>query len=181
MNIDYVDVKNVKPAEWRVTYAVTPDLTSIKRSLDDFGWLYPIIVRKQDFTIIDGFHRWMLASEDKALLVKGKIPVQWIDCSEITAMAMHIKINRSRGNVVAKYLSSTILNMVRMQGDAESVRLMLGMKPSEFDILIQPELIKSKKLAEHSYSRAWVPVEVPAGAAITVPDIEFERPPTPDH
>lgn len=131
--------------------------------------------------IIDGFHRWMLASDDPRLLVKGKIPVQWIDCDEITAMVMHIKLNRNRGFVAARPLSAAVIKLIEMCGDEASAQKLLGLGHEEFELLSQPQFLKKKKLVEHTYSRAWVPVEVPAGSAISVPEIQFEKPPSPDH
>lgn len=179
--IQYLDVKNIKPAEWRVNYILMPDLILLEKSLREFGWLYPILAMKSNGVIIDGFHRWLLASENQELLVQGKIPVQWIDCNEATAMVMHVKLNRNRGSVAARPLSSTVLKLIDMfGGDEIAVQKMLGLGHEEFELLSQPQFLKKRKLAEHTYSRAWVPVEVPADSSISVPDIEFERPPSPD-
>jgi len=54
----------------------------------------------------------------------------------------------------------------------------LAMSSDEVDIMMDGTLIKSRKIAEHKYSRAWVPVEAPASA--TESSAVIERPPNPD-
>jgi hypothetical protein len=179
--IDYVSVNDLNTAPWQATYTLKPDLAVIRESLIDFGWLYPILVRRATNTIIDGHHRVYLAETDKALRKrdKGMVPVRFVDCSEVEAMLLHARINRGRGEVLAQYLSHIIKNAMtsRAYTDVEIMR-MFKMSTDEMDILSDGTLVKKKKIAEHQYSRGWVPVEAPANirdqAAI------IERPPNPD-
>lgn len=184
MKIENVKVSNVKPADWATTHILTPDLKLLAKSIQDFGWIYPIVVRSEDSTIIDGFSRWQIASSDKSILGRdrGIIPVQWIDCSEVTAKIMHVRLNRARGLIAARYLSRLVQDLIQTSGFSEEALMSaLGMTYEEFDTLSRPSLIKLRKLTEHVYSNAWVPVEVPAGSAAVVPDLIFEKPPTADH
>ena len=183
MNVSMVQTVNVKPAPWMATHILNPDLRHLAESISEYGWLYPILVRANDSTIIDGFARWWIAGNDKQVQVRdrGRIPVQWIDCDETTAKIMHVRLNRARGIVVARHLSRLVQDLVASSGVSDAaLRQMLGMTVDEFDVLLTPGLIKARKLAEHPYSAAWVPVEVPAGAAVTVPEMAFERPPNAD-
>jgi hypothetical protein len=62
------------------------------------------------------------------------------------------------------------------------------MTSEEFDLLREPDLLISKKVKEHTYSRAWVPIEAPpVGTVIAArevnpvsPNIQIERPPNAD-
>jgi hypothetical protein len=47
----------------------------------------------------------------------------------------------------------------------------------EVDMLLDGSLIKMRKVSEHKYSKAWVPIEAPSGS---VESIELERPPNAD-
>ena len=181
MNIIHVDPENIRPAEWKTNHILTPDLRLLRKSLVDYGWIYPILVRKEGMQIIDGFARWLLAVNDKALTVKGKIPVVVIDCDEANAIFMHIRLNRARGSVVAKHLSAAVIKLQELGYTNENqVKEMLEMSTDEYDILSEPKLVKIKKLANHEYSRAWVPVEVSDGSVTPATEMKFERPPNED-
>lgn len=181
MNIDYISVNDLRESPWRATHVLRPDMYVLAESLIDYGWLSPLIVREKTSEIIDGYHRWFLAQTDKTLRKrdKGIIPVQFIKCGEVEAMLMHLRLNRGRGEVLAKHMSHIIKDALRSKKYKENdlVR-MLRMSTDELDLMIDGTLIKTKKVAEHKYSKAWVPVEAPANIKEQVGFIE--RPSTPD-
>lgn len=181
MNIIHVTPESIRPAEWKTNHILTPDLRLLRKSIADYGWLYPVIVRKEDMTIIDGFARWLIATDDASYTDKGKIPVSLIDCDEANAIIMHIRLNRARGSIVAKYLASAVQKLVQL-GYTDSAKLsqILGMSFEEYEVISEPRYLKAKKLAAHEYSRAWVPIEIPVGVVSSVQEMKFERPPTPD-
>ena len=49
------------------------------------------------------------------------------------------------------------------------------MSSDEFDVLFDGSLIKKRKVKEHIYNKAWVPIE-----STSSEDFHIERPPTPD-
>lgn len=185
MKIEFVKTANIRPSEWSINHILTPDLKLLIKSIQDFGWMYPILVRAEDSKIIDGFSRWYIATADKTIVARdrGIIPVQWIDCSETTAKIMHIRLNRARGVNAVRYLSNLTKNLVETSGMSdESLMSALGMTQEEFSVLTESDLIRNKKLSEYAYSNAWVPVEVaPEAVSARVPEIVFEKPRTPDH
>lgn len=163
----------LRPAPWRTNYILRPDLKLLRQSLLDYGHAAPLIVRSEDSTIIDGFHRWLVADDDDML------PVTWVSCDEIDAMIMHVRLNRARGHIVNRYLSTLLRRVLRSRKyEGEEVRKKLGMSSDEFDVLADGTLIKIKKIAEHKYSKAWVPVET-KGRAQAAP-VPIERPPNAD-
>jgi hypothetical protein len=52
------------------------------------------------------------------------------------------------------------------------------MKSDELQLLIDGSLLKQRKISQHTYSRAWVPVE--ADAKITEIQMSIEKPPNAD-
>lgn len=183
MNIVNLKLENVKPATWRTGYILRPEYKTLKDSMAEYGWLSPILVKQDDYTIIDGFFRWQLASTDKKVAKKvgGEIPVILVDCDEVDAMIMHVRMNRSKGQPVAKALSRLVKRISFTEKYSEGeLQNLLGMGYEEFTVLLDGSLLKNRKLKEYKYSRAWVPVEVaPEGAAVSG-SISIERPPTPD-
>jgi hypothetical protein len=49
------------------------------------------------------------------------------------------------------------------------------MSEDEFDIFEEGTLIKKRKVKQHDYNQAWIPIESSA-----TEDFNIERPPTPD-
>jgi hypothetical protein len=52
------------------------------------------------------------------------------------------------------------------------------MSNDEVDLLFDGGLLKSRKVKDHVYSKAWIPIEAPAGT--TSATINIERPPNAD-
>lgn len=180
MKIEYRPFNSMKPASWRCNYVLKPDMELLRESMIDFGWLSPIVVRAQDQTIIDGTHRWVIAGEKDFQKKYGKeIPVLFVDCDEIDAMLMHVRMNRARGQVFAKHFSRLLKKVVLSDKySPEELAQILIMSPDEIDLMLSGGLLKQRKIPQHQYSRAWVPVEAPP--ASQVEHMAIERPPTPD-
>lgn len=187
----YVPYATVRPAPWRATYTFKPELKLLTQSLRDLGWIQPVVARLADGVIIDGFARWVAAQNDKVIAKRdrGECPVVWVDCDEVDAMLHHVRLNRARGQVIARPLSR-LLSVALASGKygREEIRQALGMTTDEFDLLREPELLIAKTLREHTYSRAWVPIEAPpvdtvvanSGVQPVARDIVIERPPNRD-
>jgi ParB-like chromosome segregation protein Spo0J len=177
-----VHYKNVQPASWKTTYIFKPEMKLLTESVLDYGWIAPIVVRKEDSTIIDGFSRWVI-SQDKRIVKrdKGIIPVTFVDCDEVDAMIMHVRLNRAKGSTIAKPLSRLLKRIIASKKYDESIiQEALRMTDEEFDLLVDGSLIKTRKLKEHKYSNAWVPVEAPPPDAQIAGEITIERPPNAD-
>ena len=181
MNITYVPISSIRPADWRTTHILKPDLKLLVKSMVEYGWLSPIIVRKSDSKIIDGFHRWMIADQDAEF--RGKygdlVPVLFVDVDLIDAMMMHIRLNRSRGQIMAKYLSLVVRDiLVSKKYDTKDLRSALIMTDEELAVLIDGSLIKHRNIKEHKYSKAWIPVEISTSEPAA--PVAIERPPNAD-
>ncbi len=166
--MDIAKIKDLKPADWRsVCYVVAPDYKQLVQSISKYGILSPVVILK-DGTIVDGYHRWIIANE---LKIKD-IPVVVVEADKVEAMMLHIDLNRYRGVVVAKFLSRLIRRIYQSGKYSETeLRKKLGMTQSEFEILLEGSLVKMRKIKQHTYSPAWVPIESASGE-----DIRIERP-----
>jgi ParB-like chromosome segregation protein Spo0J len=181
MKIDLVDIHSIRPANWRATHILLPDLKLLTASMIEAGWLSPVVARVADRTIIDGFARWLVPQNSKEFVKKHGdwVPVVWVDIDEIDAMILHVRMNRARGNLVARFMSPLIQEILASRKYSEDeLKKMLKMGEEELNLLLDGDLIKQKKVKEHQYEKAWVPVEVPANAVQT--SIVLERPPNPD-
>ena len=102
--MDTAKTNDLKLADWRsVCYVVKPDYKQLVGCIENYGILSPLVILK-DGTIIDGYHRWVIANE---LGIKN-VPVTVVKANKVEAMLLHIDLNRYRGVVVAKFLSRLI-------------------------------------------------------------------------
>ena len=181
MEIEYVKGEELQPAPWRSTYVLKPDLKVLQQSLEEYGWLEPIIVNRETMEIIDGYHRVLLAGTSKKIRRrdKGMIPVRFVECDTPSAMLMHLRLNRGRGALFAKGVSAIVKIVVKSRMiDTSELREILAMSREEFDLMLDGTLLKQRKIENHTYSKAWIPIEAPAGAAEQKALIE--RPPNAD-
>ena len=179
--MEWVNATELKLAPWRTTYIIKTDLEVLARSLEDYGWLQPIVVQKSSNTIIDGAYRWMISANLSKLrkMTDGMVPVIYVDCDDIEAMLMHGRLNRGRGEVVAQKLSRIIKSVIRSRkyGEAD-IKRMFVMHMDEVDLMVDGTLLIDKNISEHKYSSAWVPIEAPASAKDA--PMSIERPPNSD-
>ena len=180
MKIEYVPNNSIRPPDWRTNYVLKPDFDLLRLSMFDFGWMQPIIVRVADMTIIDGTHRWVAAGDAQFVKKYGKdVPVIFVDCDEIDAMIMHVRMNRARGEIFAKQFSRLLRKIVLSDKfDDEELAQILNMSDDEMDLMLAGGLLKQRKIPQHQYSRAWVPIEAPSADKIET--VTLERPPNAD-
>jgi ParB-like chromosome segregation protein Spo0J len=179
--MQWVDPNSLRLAPWRTTYLLKPDLEILARSLEDYGWLQPLVVQVQTGIVIDGNYRYEVASNLSKLskATGGLVPVIMVDCDDIEAMLLHARLNRGRGSVVARKLSRIVQSLLRSRKYGEpDIKRALGMSADEMDLMVDGTMLKDKKIGEHKYSAAWVPVEAPAGTVDKA--MSIERPPNSD-
>jgi hypothetical protein len=179
--MEWVDGSTLNLASWRTTYILKPDLQVLARSMEDYGWLQPLIVQKSKNVIIDGSYRWQISKSLHKLskITEDTVPVVYVDCDDIEAMILHARLNRSRGEVVAKKLSRIIQQVLRSRKYSEAdIKRMFVMHMDEIDLMVDGTMLKDKNIAEHKYSSAWVPIEAPSSAKDDA--LVIERPPNAD-
>lgn len=179
MEIKNIAIDDLRAGEWHANYILKPELKVLARSIADLGFISPLVVMKRDNSIIDGYYRWMIVKENKELSKRFfEIPCVVVDCDSLEAGMMHLRLNRSRGQLVAHMVSAVVKKLVRSKKFTESdLQQLLSMTDDELDVLLDGTIIKRIKISEHKYSRAWVPIEAPKDA---VEKFTPERPPNAD-
>lgn len=182
IKIEYVEPKELVVPEWRATYILRPDMLVLSASLSQFGFIEPIHARRETGEIIDGSERYLLSTNIGAYLegTSGLIPVVFHDVDKIDAMMMHLRLNRGRSQVIAQK-TSNIIRTVKRSGKygVSDFEDMLCMRSEELSVMLDGSLLKTRKLKEHNYARAWVPIEAPPGS-LEQDSFSIERPPNPD-
>ena len=176
------DAESLHVPEWNATYILRPDLLVLANSMMESGMLCPMVVQSKGMFVIDGTQRLKIIRGNKHLTEKFKegIPVQLVDCGITEAMALHVQMNRGRGNMVAHKLSQ-IVKQLKRSGyfEIEDFERHFNMKGDELELMLDGSIIKHRKVPNHRYSRAWVPIEAPVGA-VEEKSQSIEKPPTPD-
>lgn len=168
IDVQDVPITDLSPAPWTATYTLRPDLRQIETSIKGYGILSPIVVKRSGNVIIDGLARVNIAHK----LGWKEVPVTFLDIDEIDAMLLHVRLNRYRGDTVARRLSIIIRRLLNSERyDMEDLRISLGMTRDEFDVLADGTILKHRKIDQHAYSAAWVPIESSSGE-----DVRIERP-----
>lgn len=175
MNIETVTAEQLKPGPWKATFMLRTDLKALAASLQMFGWTQPLVARKDTLEIIDGHERWQLTRNTP---LGKQIPVVVQDVDTIDSALLHLHLNRDRGQLYARQLGRT-LNKVLTSRKYDKAHLLkqFAMTRDELDVLLEGTLLRQRNVAEHNYSRAWVPIEAPADSHT---EITFETPPNND-
>jgi hypothetical protein len=182
MKIDFAKIEDLHVPSWNTTHILRPDLLVLADSITSFGIQSPLVVRKENNSIIDGSQRHRLIAGNKSIagLFNDGLPVTYVDCDELDAMILHVQMNRGRGEIVAKQLSSVIRLLKKSKKcDEQDFVKRFCMKFDELELMLNPTIIKQRKISDYNYSRAWVPVEAPPGTVDKVP-MMLETPPNPD-
>ena len=172
------DINDLKPAPWSTSHVLRPDERLLSDSLIEYGWVTPLVVQKGSMLVIDGNQRLRLALHDKKVSKKisSSVPVIEVECDDVDAMILHMRLNRGRGMVVAKRVSMLINEVLGSRKyDEEELRKKLVMTYDEFDVLADGTFVKMKAISQHDYSFAWVPIEAPKPGDV-VSSIKTERP-----
>ncbi len=136
------------------------ELNLLEHSILKNGWIHPIIVRAEDYLIIDGFHRYMLSKTSKKLLKKydGRIPCVLMDVSIEEAKLITVRINRAKGSHVAVKMSDLISSLIEEHGfSPEYIGKELGASTAEIELLYTADIFKARNLKNYKYSQAWEP------------------------
>jgi hypothetical protein len=161
-------IATIVPSPWSSTYTLKPDIRQIEASIKQHGVMAPVVLRSDGLTIIDGHTRVNIAHR----LGWDTIWAVHANVDEIDAMILHLRMNRNRGDAVARRVSVILRRILAANRfDPNDLRLSLGMTKDEFDVLADGTILKHRKIATAEYSAAWVPFETDTGE-----DIRIERP-----
>jgi len=158
-NIQWIPADTLEANNWNPNRVHLAELRLLERSVLSTGWLQPLLVNPERL-IIDGFHRWRLSQDSKAINQrwKGRVPVAVLDVDRPTAMLMTIRINRAKGTHVAVEMSAIVRQLIDEFGVERSVIAKeIGGTKEEVELLAQEGVFAAKNIAKWAYSQAWYP------------------------
>ena len=93
MQVVEVSVGKLNPSAYNPRVISDEDMDSLKRAMEEFGCVEPLVVNK-DFSVIGG-HQRLVAAKD---LGWKKVPVVMVDLPQDKAMALNLALNRIHGD-----------------------------------------------------------------------------------
>lgn len=160
-NIQWLEASELNGNDYNPNVVFSPELKLLERSLLKTGWVQPILISK-DKIIIDGFHRWRLSQDSKAIkeIYKGKVPCAILDINRSTAMILTIRMNRAKGSHIAVQMSEIIHELIDKHNiDPNILAQEIGATKDEINLLYQDGVFKMKNIQNYKYKKAWYPVE----------------------
>lgn len=132
-NVQIVDRGILKANDYNPNKVSQENLDLLKRSILTNGWTLPIVV-KPDYTIIDGFHRWIVSGEPELKeLLGGKVPVVIVDHKGDKSKDIYgtITHNRARGTHLLEPMRKIVKSLLEEGKTVSEISKELGMKPEE--------------------------------------------------
>lgn len=75
-NLQFIDRDLVKPNDYNPNKVLEKNLKLLMESILNNGFCFPIVIRP-DYTIIDGFHRWLVSGRFSLLAIRRSAPIVW--------------------------------------------------------------------------------------------------------
>jgi ParB-like chromosome segregation protein Spo0J len=160
--IEWVAAERLEPNLYNPNVVHVQELGLLETSILKTGWVQPILAQRADNVIIDGFHRWTLATKSARLMKRygGLVPVAFLDVPLAEAMMLTIRVNRANGTHCALRMSAIVHALLNEHGcSAQEIAANIGASHDEVELLAQDGIFKAKKLDKAPYSKAWVPCD----------------------
>lgn len=156
--LQWVEREKLKPNDYNPNTVSRENLKLLTQSILSNGWTLPIVVR-EDYTIIDGFHRWTVAGEEPLLsLLQGKVPVVIVkhddQAGDIYGTVTH---NRARGTHLLEPMKAIVKRLMAEGQTVQSIGKQLGMRPEEVFRLsdfTKEDFLTMMAKGTHDYSKA---------------------------
>lgn len=164
-SITWQPAENLRANHWNPNRIHKKEFTLLERSILSMGWIQPVLINSTGL-IIDGFHRWRLSQDSKAVKKRynGMVPTAVIDVPDDEAMVITIRVNRAKGSNVAYEMHRLVLDLLENHGwTVERLAKEIGASSHEVKTLAMDGLFVAKDIANWKYSNAWYPAEGPYG------------------
>lgn len=159
LQVEYVPIDSVFPNNYNPNRQSPEEHALLLQSMRDNGFTQPIMVRRENRAIVDGYHRWLAAKE----LEFTTIPIVIVDFSDVQAQASTLRMNRARGSDDIELLAQMLRDLDKL-GALQDAQQTLGLDPDIIQRLIGDMKISDAMADPNgSFSDAWVPQAANSG------------------
>ena len=106
-----VELSELNPVAWNPRQISEKDRAALMQSLKHFGCVEPLVIRREDMSIVGGHQRFNAACD----LHLGKIECAIIDISETDAKLLNVALNSIRGSFDTDKLK-VLIDELRLDG-----------------------------------------------------------------
>jgi len=159
--VRWVPLDDVEANDYNPNSVAGKEMKLLYTSIKHDGYTQPIVTiwdeEKQKYIIVDGFHRYFIAKQNKDISErnKGRIPIVVIDKDMNDRMAATVRHNRARGSHSVDGMANMVFSMLEKGWKDEDICNHLGMEPEE--LLRIKHITGFSKLFENAeYKKAWV-------------------------
>lgn len=158
--VEWVDPTMLQANDYNPNRVAVPEMRLLKLSILENGWTQPIVAHPSG-EIVDGFHRWMLASKDEEVraLTGGLCPVVRLrGINESEARLATIRHNRARGSHYIVQMAEIVNQLCDAGMENDEIMFRLGMEEDEVVRLRMRgnSLIRN---AQTEFGQGWEPGE----------------------
>lgn len=157
--VEWVECGTLHANDYNPNHVAPIELKLLKTSILEDGWTQPIVCRDGG-EIVDGFHRWTLASTDPQVrtLTDGLVPVVRLrGVSDAQQRMATIRHNRARGSHYVVRMADIVETLVNEHGVTEAeVSRRLGMDSEEVERLLDHGVMVKRGAADE-IGKAWEP------------------------
>lgn len=157
--VQWIDRDQLKPNSYNPNKVMKPELELLKLSILEDGWTQPIVVN-DDFTIVDGFHRWTVSGHKEIHeITEGKVPVVVLNPADHSQRMMAtIRHNRARGTHGVLPMSDIVKDLIEQGLTGEEIMKRLKMEKEEVvRLLYRGGIPKSEVFKDEDFSQSWTP------------------------
>ncbi|MCK9320105.1 ParB N-terminal domain-containing protein [Methanoculleus sp.] len=163
-NVQLINREKLLPNDYNPNVVSKDNLELLKQSILSNGWTMPIVIRP-DFTIIDGFHRWLISGQEPLVsLLNGMVPVVIVEhedkSKDIYGTITH---NRARGQHLLEPMRRIIKDLLAEGKTVKEISKELGMKPEEIfrlSDISRDEFLKMLTKGVKDYNKAYIVKEI---------------------
>ena len=127
---------------------------SLVEGIKKDGFIYPVVLRKENKLIIDGDHRYLAAIE----CGMKEIPVIMLDVSEQDAVKIGIALNQKKGYFDYAELREVLLEVLP-EADMATLSMDIGFTEIELQRLYEDSTFDSEKVLKQKLLEAGIPID----------------------
>jgi len=157
-HVTWIDARTLSPNSYNPNVVMNKELELLRLSMLKHGWIQPVLVNGT--MIIDGFHRYWLATNDKALIkaFNYMVPVCDLGIDEAEARLVTVRMNRAKGSHIAIKMHQLVTELVKEFGlQPAYIAEQIGANLDEVELLLKEDVFDALEIKKHKYSKAWVP------------------------
>lgn len=162
--VEWIDPHTLRANDYNPNHVAPPEMALLKLSILEDGWTQPIVAR-EDGEIVDGFHRWTLASTDPevAVMTGGLVPVVRVRPGDPAHQRMStIRHNRARGSHAVMRMADIVSALITEHGlSPADVMRRLGMEDEEVERLTDRRGMPVRGGSGGEFGAGWVPDDGP--------------------